>query len=62
MWNARIALSGDNDTWSVAIIGKNLSDETTHAWRNDVPVTASNSYFAVTQRPRSVAIQARYRF
>ena len=62
LWNARIALSGDNDTWSVAIIGKNLSDETTHAWRNDVPLTASNSYFAVTQRPRSVAIQARYRF
>ena len=61
-WNARIALSGDNDTWSVAIIGKNLTDETTWAWRNDVPLTASNSYFAVTERPRSIAIQARYRF
>jgi outer membrane receptor protein involved in Fe transport len=61
-WNARIALSGDNDTWSVAIIGKNLTDETTWAWRNDVALTASNSYFAVTERPRSIALQARYRF
>jgi iron complex outermembrane recepter protein len=61
-WSARIALSGNNDTWSVALIGKNLSDETTHVWRNDVPVSASNSYFAVPERPRSVAIQARYRF
>jgi iron complex outermembrane receptor protein len=62
LWNARLALSGDNDKWSVAVIGKNLSDETTYAWKNDVPLTNSNSYFAVTQRPRSVAIQARYRF
>lgn len=29
LWNARIALSGDNDKWMIALIGKNLSDETT---------------------------------
>jgi iron complex outermembrane receptor protein len=62
MWNARIALSGDNDKWTVALLGKNLSDETTYAWKNDVPLSASNSYFGIPQRPRSVAIQARYRF
>ena len=46
----------------VALIGKNLSDETTAVWKNDVALTASNSYFAVPERPRSVALQARYRF
>ncbi len=61
-WNARIALSGDDGKWSVALIGKNLTDETTHVWRNDVALTASNSYFAVPQRPRSVAVQGTYRF
>lgn len=61
-WNARIALNGEDDKWTIAIIGKNLSDETTSVWKNDVPLTASNSYFAVPERPRSVAVQARYRF
>ena len=61
-WNARIALSGDDNKWTVALIGKNLTDETTQVWKNDVALTASNSYFAVPQRPRSVAVQATYRF
>lgn len=61
-WNARIALNGENDKWSVAIIGKNLSDETIDVWRNDIALTDSNSYFGVPARPRSVAVQARYRF
>jgi iron complex outermembrane receptor protein len=60
--NARIALATVADSWSIALIGKNLTDETTHVWRNDVPTTDSNSYFAVPERPRSIAIQARYRF
>ena len=29
---------------------------------NDVPVTSSNSYFGPPDRPRSIAVQARYRF
>ena len=61
-WNARIALVGQDDAWSLALIGKNLTDETTYAWRNDVPLSASNSYFGVTERPRSIAVQGRYRF
>lgn len=60
--NARIALAHASDTWSVALIGKNLTDEDTDVWRNDVPTNASNSYFGVPERPRSIAIQARYRF
>ncbi|AQA19271.1 hypothetical protein BST95_14485 [Halioglobus japonicus] len=60
--NARIALTGNDDTWSLALVGKNLTDEKTYIWRDDLPVTNSNSYYAVPERPRSIALQARYRF
>ncbi len=60
--NARIALATIDDKWSVALVGKNLTDEENRVWNNDVPTSASNSYFGVPERPRSLAIQARYRF
>lgn len=60
--NARVALVGVRHGWSVALIGKNLTDETTYTWRDDVPLTNSNSYYGVPKRPRSVALQARYQF
>jgi len=60
--NARIAIASVDDTWSVALIGKNLTDKDTRVWNNDVPLTNSNSYFGIPERPRSIAIQARYRF
>jgi len=61
-WNARIAVGPANDKWSVALIGKNLTDQKTNVWNNDVPVSGSNSYYGIPERPRSIAIQARYRF
>jgi outer membrane receptor protein involved in Fe transport len=60
--NARIALASNDDTWSVALIGKNLTDEEPYLWRDDLPLTNSNSYYAVPERPRTIALQARYRF
>lgn len=60
--NARLALANSDDKWSVALIGKNLTNEKTSAWNNDVPLTDSNSYYSIPERPRSIAIQARYRF
>ncbi|MGI9295790.1 MAG: hypothetical protein ACR2PS_17555, partial [Pseudomonadales bacterium] len=60
--NLRIGLASIDETWSVAIIGKNLTDEETRVWNNDVATTNSNSYFGIPERPRSVAIQGRYRF
>jgi outer membrane receptor protein involved in Fe transport len=60
--NARIALASNDDTWSVALIGKNLTNEETYLWRDDLPITNSNSYYAVPERPRTIALQVRYRF
>jgi len=61
-FNARIALASSDGTWSVALIGKNLTNESTYTWRNDVALTNSNSYFAMSERPRSIALQLRYRY
>ncbi len=62
MINARIALSSTDNTWVLALVGKNLTSDTTYSWKSDVPVTNSNSYYGVPERPRSIALQARYRF
>ncbi|WP_170287237.1 TonB-dependent receptor [Halioglobus maricola] len=60
--NARIALTNQDHGWTVGVVGKNLTDEETTIWNQDVPFTNSNSYFALPDRPRSIAIQAQYSF
>jgi len=60
--SARIALASSDDSWSLALVGKNLTDQKTTVWNNDVPLTDSNSYYGVPERPRSIAIQGWYRF
>ncbi len=35
-WNARISLAASDGSWVVALIGKNLGDEKTFTWGNDV--------------------------
>jgi outer membrane receptor protein involved in Fe transport len=63
--NARISLADINGSWSVALLGKNLTDKTTSSWGNDVPLGSlgfDNSYFQVLDAPRSYEIQATYNF
>ncbi|MFV0277992.1 MAG: TonB-dependent receptor [Parahaliea sp.] len=63
--SARIELSNMADIWSVALIGKNLTDEKTTTWGNDIPLSQmgfSGSYFQHIDPPRSVELQAKYRF
>jgi outer membrane receptor protein involved in Fe transport len=63
--NARIQLASVADTWSLALIGRNLTDEKTTVWGNDVPLAAqgfSGTYFQHIDAPRSFELQARYRF
>jgi len=60
--NARIGLTEASETWSVALIGKNLTDKVTSVSNNHTPITSTDTYLSVPGRPRSVAIQARYRF
>ena len=61
--NARVELVGD-DRWSVALLGKNLTDETVSNAPNDIPLSNVGflgSYFYFTDPPRSVELQLGYR-
>jgi len=66
--NARIALSNSGGDWQVALIGRNLTDETVINFGGNTPLAgtltggAGNSYYAFVNRPRNVALQATYSF
>jgi outer membrane receptor protein involved in Fe transport len=63
--DARIQLLSANDTWSIAVLGKNLTDEKTTFWGNDVPLATqgfSETYFQMIDAPRSYELQLSYRF
>ena len=61
-YDARIAIGSLDQKWEVALIGRNLTDELVSSWRADVPGAGSNAYFALMDRTRQIALQARYRF
>lgn len=63
--NARISIGDIGGKWTLALLAKNITDETTSAWGNDIPLGAfgfNNSYFQIIDAPRSYEIQARYNF
>lgn len=64
--NLRIAVGDEEGQWSLALVGKNLTDKRTSGWINDVIMSTApgrgNTYFALTEPPRTVAIQGRYAF
>lgn len=66
--NARIALSGSDDKWELALIGKNLTDESIVSYANGLPVATTitsktgSGYYAFYERPASVAVQGTIRF
>jgi len=61
--NARIAL--ESDSWSVALVGKNLTDEDIGSYATSTPlarILGTPSYTTYMERPRTIAVQAMYRF
>ncbi len=64
--NARIALASQSGRWEMALIGRNLTDETTISYSGDTPLAGSTfgarSYYSFTDPPRTVAIEALLRF
>ncbi len=57
--DVRIALGNQSDTWEIAMVGKNLTDKFTRSFANDTPL-APGTFQMLLNRPRSLAIQARY--
>ena len=63
--NLRLALGGQDGKWEIAILGRNLTDEVVVPYTNPVPLASTfggNSHYAFVERPRSVAVQASFRF
>lgn len=66
--NARIALSDSQNQWELALVGKNLNDEAIVTYANGLPISTlltrntSTAYYAMYERPRSIALQANLRF
>ncbi|MCZ6830074.1 MAG: TonB-dependent receptor [Gammaproteobacteria bacterium] len=62
---ARVALSSADGSWQLAVVGKNLTDEDTFSWGNDVPLGPFGfnfTYFKHIDPPRTFEFQARYNF
>ncbi|WNC73972.1 TonB-dependent receptor [Thalassotalea psychrophila] len=65
-FDARIALSDDDDVWSVAIIGNNLSDEAVINLSQELPVggptIVGGGTTAYISAPKTVTLQGTYNF
>jgi len=59
--NLRLSLTQPDRGWEIAIIGKNLTDEQTASFGNDVPIL-NGAFFKFADRPRNIALQGMYRF
>ncbi|MFQ3201684.1 MAG: iron complex outermembrane receptor protein [Zhongshania sp.] len=64
--NMRLSLADVGAGWELALVGKNLTDEAVISYSNDVPLANSSfgsiGHYAFIDRPRSVAVQAAYRW
>lgn len=62
--DASVTLTSPDDVWQFSLIGKNLTDETTFHFANDIPLSniLGNNYQTYVDPPRTIALQARYRF
>jgi len=59
--NANITFGPQDGFWDVSLIGKNLTDEDTFKYANDVPLFAG-AHFVGTQQPRTIAVRGRLHF
>ena len=55
-FDMRVGVGPGDRSWELAVIGKNLTDKATASFRNGVP-SSPGTYYALPERPRSVAIQ-----
>jgi outer membrane receptor protein involved in Fe transport len=62
-FDARVALAADDNAWEFALIGRNLTEKLVPVWvGNQVAGGNNSSHFAITDRPRQLALQLKVRF
>jgi outer membrane receptor protein involved in Fe transport len=59
--NARIALTSVDDTWTAAIVAKNLTDKKRYTFSGSVPLS-QDGFAGEILPPRRVSIEVSYRF
>ena len=59
--NAMLAIGSVSGQWECALLVKNLTDEATSHWGNDVPA-APGSYYKYLDRTRTFTLSANYKF
>ena len=59
--NARVAVAHLEDNWDFAIVGKNLTNETTISYSNDTPLANGNfgavGHYGIVDSPRTIGFQ-----
>lgn len=67
-WGARVALASLEDTWELALIGDNITDERVIAQSTVLPLSSTLTggtgiaYYGIYERPRNIALQFTYNF
>lgn len=63
-WNGRIGIGALDESWDVALVGKNLTDEAIITYASDTPTSftifGAKGHYAFLESPRSIALQANY--
>lgn len=59
--NASVTIGPQDGNWDISLIGKNLTDEDTFTFVNDVPLFGG-AHNMTPQPPRSLAVRGRFRF
>lgn len=66
LWGLRLAIADPDERWEVALLGRNLTDRDVVTYANDTPLAFSQfgtpTWYGFVDRPRSIAVQASYRF
>lgn len=65
-FNARLSIGGQNENWELALVGKNLTNEKIMTLSGDVPLAGGSfgapGFSAFYEQPRSLALQATFRY
>ena len=64
--NARVSLGGADGHWDLALVGRNLTNESTVSYAGETPLSTklfnARSYYGFVDMPRSIAIEASLSF
>lgn len=58
----RVELSPEHGDWSVALLGKNLTDEVYNVFTSVIPLAPGGAFASVRGKGREVTLEMRYRF